>query len=137
MIIHAIQNAYNIAEKRKWDKIYWAIDLHGTILPPTWSIKNNLIFYPYAKETLQLLSSKTGCILILFTCSHAYKIYEYCKFFYNNNIIFKYINNNPEVISNEYGNYTNKFYFNILLDDKAGFDPNKDWIKIFKLLNKV
>ena len=32
--------------------------------------------------------------------------------------------------------FEKKFYFNILLDDKAGFDPETDWSVIKEYLNK-
>ena len=42
---------------------------------------------------------------------------------------------NPEIESNRYANFTKKFYYDILLDDKAGFEPN-DWFEIYNFLSK-
>ena len=43
-------------------------------------------------------------------------------------IEFSYINENPEVAGKtEWGDFDTKMYANVLLDDKAGFDPEEDW----------
>jgi hypothetical protein len=35
------------------------------------------------------------------------------------------------------GDYSKKFYYSILIDDKAGFNPLTDWAKLGKLLPKL
>ena len=42
-------------------------------------------------------------------------------------IKFDYINENPLEVNSELSDFSKKFYFNILLDDKAGFYPKEDW----------
>ena len=130
MILSAIQKALKIKSKRNWDRIYIAVDIHNTIVEGNY--KTNDIpteFYPYAKEVLQLFSKREDVKLILFTCSHPHEIESYLKLFTDNGIYFDYINENPEVQSDldGYGNYEKKFYFNVLMDDKAGFDPISEW----------
>lgn len=123
--------------QKEWYETYWAIDIHGTILIPTFR-KNSYDseFYPYAKETLQLLSDRQDIILILSTSSYPEEIEHYQKVFKENNIFFKYINENPDIDSSKgnFGYYKNKFYFNVLLDDKAGFVPEEEWKEIYELL---
>jgi hypothetical protein len=45
-------------------------------------------------------------------------------------IIMDHIGTNPECESNDLCDFTNKLYFDILLEDKAGFDGMHDWQKI-------
>ena len=44
------------------------------------------------------------------------------------------INNNPEFKKTDICDFTEKFYFDILLDDKAGFEGEKDWKDIYNFL---
>ena len=72
----------------------------------------------------------------MYTCSHPNEIQEYLEFFEKNNIRFKYVNENPEVPDAAYGYYQDKFYFNVLFEDKAGFETAewqdvKDYIEEF------
>jgi hypothetical protein len=138
MITKAIQNCLTNAKLKGWEKTYWAFDIHGTILKPTY--KSGVIsseFYPYAKEVLQLLSKREDIVRILFTCSYPEEIVTYVQFFRQHDIHFDHINANPEVCTGAYGHYESKFYFNVLFEDKAGFDPMTDWTAVLSLLNNT
>jgi hypothetical protein len=116
--------------KRGWDKTYWFLDIHGTILKPNYEYGNiPTEFYPYAKETLQYLTTLEDVVMVLYTCSHPHEIEQYIEFFKQNNIEFKYINENPEVKTqvDGYGCYDKKPYINVLFEDKCGFDPETEW----------
>jgi hypothetical protein len=54
-------------------------------------------FYPLALETLQMISKMSDVVIFLYTCSHPHEIEQYLKLFSDNNIHFKYVNENPEV----------------------------------------
>lgn len=128
MIVTAIEYAINTAKTRNWEKTFWAFDIHGTILKPTYVAgKITTEFYPLAKETLQMISKIPNICMILYTCSHPHEIVEYLDFFKKHDINFKYVNENPEVVDGAYGYYDDKFYFNVLLEDKAGFLSARDW----------
>ncbi len=132
-------NHFEYKEKRGWDKCYWFIDLHATVLVPNYKTNNiPKEFYPYAKETLQLLSKLSDVCLIMYTCSHPHEIDEYLKFFEENNIHFEYVNENPEVTTDigGYGCYDKKPYMNVLFEDKAGFDAETEWISVLNLLKE-
>ncbi len=137
MISKAIKKAFKLAELRGWDKTYWAIDIHETILEPNWSdIVLPSKFYPLAKEALQLMTSRKDICCILYTCSHPSEIEKYIALFAKHNIHFSYVNENPEVINKRYGNYSKKPYFNVLFEDKAGFDALSDWEKVIEVLKE-
>lgn len=59
MITRAIKNCLENAKLKGWDKTYWAFDIHGTMLMPTF--KSGVVsteFYPYAKEVKQKLTMR-------------------------------------------------------------------------------
>ncbi len=91
-----------------------------------------------AKETLQLISKLDDVVMIIYTCSHPHEIDEYLQLFDGYNIIFKYVNENPEVKTEAkgYGCYDKKPYMNVLFEDKAGFDPENDWELVYNLLKE-
>lgn len=139
-IIQAIETSFKVKNERNWDKIYYVFDVHGTIVRPNYE-KDNICkeFYPYAKEVLEILSKRDDIVMIMYTCSHPYEIDQYVEYFKSNNIIFDYINENPEIKDSEYGCFDKKPYMNVLLDDKSGFNAETDWIAIhlFLLENKM
>ena len=59
------------------------------------------------------------------------------KKFGDDGIVFNHVNKNPEVKSEGYGHYEDKPYFNVLLDDKAGFDPENHWTRILEVLPDI
>lgn len=131
MILDAIKNGLIRANEKGWDKTYWVFDIHGTIFKPTWSTGLSGEFYPYAKATLQYLSSREDIYMILWTCSPPDKVIAYARLFDDNGIFFDAFGENPEVTNTEYGNYENKMYMNVLFEDKAGFDPEREWRDVF------
>lgn len=134
MIIDAIQKSRASFVEKGWSKMYWAFDIHGTILKPTNSSRISDEFYPHAKEVLQKLQGIQGTVLILYTCSYPHEIAQYIDYFRTHGIVFDYINSNPEVVDGAYGYYQDKPYFNVLLDDKAGFDADTEWEKILQIV---
>jgi hypothetical protein len=129
-IIKSIKSAFRRANEKNWPTVYFAIDIHDTIVKGNYNADEiPTEFFPDAEKTLQTLTKRQDIKLILYTCSHPNEIEQYQEFFKSKGIIFDYVNCNPEVTTEigGYGNYDNKFYFNVLLDDKAGFDALNDW----------
>ena len=138
-IISAIHKAFQIKKTRNWETIYFAIDIHDTIIKSNYQSGNiPTDFYPHAIEALQALTLRKDIKLILYTCSHPHEILEYLDLFKSHDICFDFVNENSDIKTNPqgYGNYDRKPYFNVLLDDKAGFDPLIDWIEIIKVLHE-
>lgn len=137
-IIKAIERAYSLLQERNWDTIYWAIDLHGTC------IKSNYVSGEYewinedAKECLQLIQSLPENKLIMWTSTYYDVQLDIIKYFKKYNIEFDDFNDNSDIKNTETGCFDEKFYFSVLLDDKAGFDPDTDWKLIYEYLkNKI
>lgn len=129
-IIRAIEKTFINAKKRNWDQIYFYFDIHETILYPDYNNVDTLKFYEHAKEVLQYLSKRDDITIALYTCSYPKEIERYKEFFKNHNIEFKYVNNNPDAKNTLYGFYEDKPYFNVLFEDKAGFDAETDWLAV-------
>lgn len=139
MMVTWIDKMFKHAFKKEWFITYWAFDIHGTVLIPTFRKDSyDSDFYPYAKETLQLLSKRDDIVMIISTSSYPQEIEHYQKVFKENDIHFKYVNENPDIDSTKgnFGYYENKFYFNVLFEDKAAFDPETEWEQIYNLLKK-
>ena len=137
MIIKAIEKALATATDRKWEKTFWALDVHDTILKPNWNSREiPTEFYPCSQEALRLLSERKEVVMFLYTCSHPRDTDQYMKLFKAVDIHFDYVNENPEIPNDELGYYDKKPYFNVLIDDKAGFDPLTEWPTILKWLEE-
>ena len=137
MITRAITKALHNARTKGWEKTYWAFDIHETMIVPNWQEgRIPTDFYPYAKEVLQLITQRKDVVRILYSCSHPHEIEQYLTFFQQHDIVFNYVNENPEVINVKYGCYDKKPYFNVIFEDKAGFDPETDWLLVKELLEK-
>ena len=132
-IIKAVERAYSLLQERNWDTIYWAIDLHGTC------IKSNYVSGEYewinedALKCLQLIRSLKETRIILWSSVYSKEQLNIRKFFYENDVEVDFFNNSLEK-NTETGCFDTKFYFSILLDDKAGFDPDTDWKLIYEYL---
>ena len=123
--------------RKGWKWTYWAFDLHSTVIKPNYEAGNiPTEFYPLALECLKVISSRPEIRMIMFTCSHPHEQEQYLELFKSKGVNFDFVNKNPEVKTEEggYGYYKDKPYFNVLFEDKAGFDGEKDWIKVKNLL---
>lgn len=119
--------------KIQYKFIYIAIDIHGTIFYPSRNEEEKYCYIEYAKETLQKLSENPNFKLILYSSSYEENLQKYTEHLMTDNIKIDYVMENPEIPSNQYANFEKKFYYDILLDDKAGFESN-DWLDIYNFL---
>lgn len=135
-IIDVIHRQHEKQMKRQWYETYWLIDCHGCIIRPNHKdeLPTKLDFYPFALKSLKLLTGRSDIRMILYTCSHDYQIRHYVNLLEEYSIEFDYINVNPEIGENDFGCYDKKPYFDVYLDDKAGFDAENEWEDIFNFL---
>jgi hypothetical protein len=136
-----IEKMFNHAKEKEWYETYHAFDIHGVISKPDYRKTEEvgkeyyINYYPYAKETLQFITkNRPDMILFLFTSSYPDEIEKYLKQFEEDNIHFKYVNENPEIsdAKGSFGCYDRKPYFNTIFEDKSGFEPLKDWKPIYE-----
>jgi len=137
--VRAFKTAFKKAEEKKWDKIYIGVDLHDTVLEANYSDTDiPLNWLPGAEEVISMLSDRGDVHLILWTCSHPKEIEEYLKFFESQGVHFDDIHFAGEVKNTSYGCFDHKPYFNIVLEDKAGFHyTDYPYIKEFLINQKT
>ena len=136
-LLETIKNSSKIGRSKEWYETYWAFDFHSTIIKPSYNMNDlKVVYYPYAKEAMQLISLRDDIITIAWTSSFPNEIAEYIKQFEKDGIHFNHIGKNPEISSSlgNFGYYKDKFYFNILFEDKAGFDAETEWKGIYEYL---
>jgi len=130
-LINYIDNLLKNKEKNGWNYVYIVVDVHNTILIPSFDKEEQFIFYDYAKNVLQELSKRSDIKLIMWTSTYPDKIQSYLDKFEKEGIHFNYVNCNPEMSNTSFGCFDSKFYFDVIIDDKCGFNPHKDWEKIW------
>lgn len=137
-IVEAIKRTHKWADDNNWPIVYWAIDLHGTVFKPNYNRDAHNEFYPNARDCLRYLSEDDNNVLIISSSSWPDDLHEHAARFFDQAIYFKYINENPEVETDlrGHGYYYDKFYFNVMLEDKAGFDPDTDWKDILEYMKE-
>jgi hypothetical protein len=109
------------------------IDLHGTIIPggkSTTDQNDYQEFYPDAKEVLQWATGRKDIFLILWTSTPMSRMDDVLVWLSKHGIVFDFINGNPHAKDTPRSCFDKKPYFNILLDDRAGFEPETDWTAI-------
>lgn len=135
-ITKSFEVAFERMRAKNWDTIYILVDIHGTVFKPSYHKEEKFEFYEHAKGALQMLSEWSSIKLIMWTSSTPEMIKKFLDVFEENDIHFDYVNENPEVkalpTDPKSSDFSNKFYFNIGLDDKFGFDPEEDWGEIIK-----
>jgi hypothetical protein len=122
MIHNAIKKAYEQFESRSWDKIYIALDIHGTVADADYT-NNSECLYESCIQPLQAISKLPEVCVILFSCCHPESYESYFELFNHHGIDVRYFNDNPEVENTKTGCFDRKFYYNIIFEDKAGFEP--------------
>lgn len=133
MNLFNIRRTFEMKREKQWPEIYWCIDLHGTIIPSGRNSDDKtdaMTFYPGAKEVLQWISNRSDMFLILWTSTPRQRQTPIHEWFLRNGIEVSFWNENPHAKDTPRGDFSKKFYFNILLDDRAGFEPETDWIAI-------
>ncbi len=138
MNIFNIQKAFEDKKRRNWEKLYVCVDVHDVILEGKYNLMNEgASFMPNALKVLQNLSKRSDMVLIMWTSSHDAPVESLQKLFKSNGINFPYVNENPECPTTALCNFNKKLYFNILLDDKAGFVGETDWFLIEEELKRI
>lgn len=138
-IQHGIEQAYKKAHKRGFPNVYWAVDLHDTCLTATYAANEPASYEwinPHVKDALLRLAALPETHIILWSSVHESEKAPYLKFFEDAGIRIAGFNSNPHETGSETCCVTEKFYFSILIDDKAGFH-HMEWMYIPDWVVKV
>ena len=131
-IAKAFSAAFRRKQEKGWEKIYVVVDIHDTILRACYENEEVYDYMPYAREALQLLSCRDDICLILWSGCYPDRLVAYRERFARDGIHFDYINENPEVGNTPFQNFDRKLYFNVGIDDRFGFEPETDWIRVME-----
>lgn len=134
MLETAIKRAYQTMAERNWDTVYWAIDLHGVCLKSNYDNGGYRFINDAALIGLLNISKRPESRIILWSSCHEFEQPAIIAFMESHGVKIHGFNKNPEVQNTKTGNFDTKFYFSILLDDKAGFEPETDWDVISNFL---
>lgn len=134
MLVDAIDRAYQTMRERNWDTIYWAIDLHGVCLKSNYEQGGYQWINDLVLPGLQEIAKRPESHIILWSSAHPEEHAAIVQFFADHGIFVSGFNGNPFVADTATGCFDEKFYFSILLDDKAGFDAQDDWWMITQYL---
>lgn len=138
MNVFNIERSFQWKKERGWDTLYWLIDLHDTVFPGKYASDQDYEVYAGALEVLKWISDREDQKIVIWTSSYAAHYHEVKEFFEKEHIItLDYHNDNPECGNTDYADFTTKPYFNILLDDKAGFVGDTDWFLIKQELTRI
>ena len=138
MNIFNIERAFKDKVRRGWDTLYVCVDVHDVILEGKYNLMNSGAEYmPNALKVLRFLSDRTDIKLIMWTSSHATPADAIHASLKENNIHFDFLNENPECLTTDLCNFNRKFYFNILFEDKAGFEGMTDWFLVENELKRI
>ena len=80
-LINYINNLIKNKEKNGYKYLYFMIDVHNTILVPSFDEEEKFIFYEYAKEVLQELTKRSDIKLIMWTSTYPESIGMYFRKF--------------------------------------------------------
>lgn len=116
---------------KQYPTIYVTVDIHGTILVPSWSKTETYKYYPFAKKVMQIMSKRNDIKLIMWSGSHLEALIKYNNKFTEDGILFDFVNRNTECKNTELCCFDMKHYTDVGLDDKFGFNPYTDWLKLY------
>lgn len=138
MNIFNIRKTFQQKKERGWDRIYFAIDLHDTVIEGKYTKFNEgAQIFPYAREFFAWAAKREDVYLVLWTSSWNDAIQKTLPWLESEGIRFDAINENPDCKSTTLCDFGKKFYFNVLLDDKAGFEGNTDWKLLIDELKSI
>ena len=133
-ILKSFDASFQKMNERKWNRIYVLVDIHDTILEACYHNKEEYKWFPYAKEALEIMSYAQNISLILWSSTYGNVLDKYLEFFKENGIKFEFVNKNTSEKNTDLACFDEKTYFNVGIDDKFGFEAEKDWKIIYDYL---
>lgn len=133
-MVEYLDRLFTMKKDKGWDYLYFMIDIHNTVIKPTYDKSTDFEFFPYAKETLQLICRQKDIKTIMWTSTYPDIINQYEDKFWEYGIVFDFVNENPDFEDDYIRCFIDKFYYDIGFDDKFGFDAETDWKEIYDYL---
>ncbi len=133
-----IKKAYERRKNKGWPKLYICVDMHETVVTPTYTrLNEGAVLYPGAAEVLQRWTQQPHICLIMWSPLYDDARASLEAIMAANDIKFDYFNSNPENPSGDLCCFDKKWYFDIVLEDKGGFEADVDWFRIKETLIEI
>lgn len=133
-----LERTFKQAREKGWDTLYVLCDVHGVIIPSGTHKQNEFRFInPDAIEVLQWFSKRKDFRIILWSSSYADEMAALIDWLAKHDIEIDFVNSNPECKDTDRACFTYKPYYNFLIDDRSGFEPEVDWRKIKEELKRL
>jgi hypothetical protein len=129
----AVDKMFKNSLERNHDTFYIAVDIHDTIASSTYN-SSELEYWPEAISSLKFISSLSGFKIILFSSSYEESLNKVKEDLEKKGIKIFAINDNPDCANTSTGDFSKKFYYSLLIDDKAGFERD-DWYLLKYLIS--
>lgn len=136
-LVKYLEKLLKMKEQKGWEFLYFMIDIHNTVIRPTYNKSVNFEYFSHSKEVLQILSKRSDIKLIMWTSTYPEIITMYNRKFRGDDIIFDYINENPDFNDDNQRCFIDKFYYDVGIDDKFGFDAETGWKDIYDYLKGI
>jgi hypothetical protein len=131
MNIFNLERAFKKRRERGNPYLFVAVDLHETIIEGKYNRMNEgAAFYPGALEVLRQWTKRPDIKLILWTSSHSDAIADILYRLFSHGVTFDHVNCNPDCPSTDLCDLSSKWYFDVLIEDKASFEGATDWALI-------
>jgi len=137
MNLFNLERAFRHKRERGWDTVYITVDFHDVLFKGKYASDQDFELAPYAGSVMRWATLRPDIKLIAFTCSYARDFDRVNKWLEEHGIKFDYLNCNPECGDTKLASFERKFYFNIMLEDKAGFELEHDWLNIINELKRI
>jgi len=132
-----IERSYKRFREKGYPNWYWAIDVHDVIFVGDYKVDCEMRWIRDAKRALKIIGMIPEIKVILYTSTRKDKTQEIInKIETETGLKIFGVNENPDFKTDPGGlcEFDKKFCFDVLLDDKAGFDGPNDWEPIIETL---
>jgi len=135
---------YTTAKEAGYKYMVIAVDLHGTMLNTKqfnetqgkFLEKIEASLFPKAIKALQAMSAHESIVMYVYSGTKKSKLKKLVKHLSKKYGISLDTRYHP-MTQHSSQSFKTKPYFNILLDDRAGFDPAKDWVEIIEFIPRL
>lgn len=133
-----LKRSYARYKQKGYKFWYWAVDVHDVLFKGDYKLECELQWLPNAKRALKIISTIPEIKVILYTSTRKEQTQRIVDKIENETGLKVFaINENPD-FPNDPGqlcDFEKKFCFDLLLDDKAGFDVHQNaWEDIIEAL---
>jgi len=130
-----VARSYKRYKEKGYEFWYWAIDVHDVIFKGDYKTNCGMVWLPNAKRAFKIIANIPEIKVILWTSSHEEQIKKIIDKIKDETGLEVYaVNSNPDFSKDELCDFNDKFCFDLLLDDKAGFNYNDGWEEIIESL---